>query len=164
MAVLCYIGMGGNLGRVRETLESAICELAAADDITLLGRAALYRSAAIGTQVQPDYINTVAQISTTLSALDLLDRLLQIENSHGRVREVRWGSRTLDLDLLLYGAVQIVSDRLVVPHPRMGERAFVIYPLYELASELMIPGLGSVESLYRALDGTSQRIERLEEA
>jgi 2-amino-4-hydroxy-6-hydroxymethyldihydropteridine diphosphokinase len=114
----------------------------------------------MGPQDQPEYINAVASLETNLQAEALLDALQAIEQAQGRVRDERWGPRTLDLDILLYGDEVIDSDRLTIPHPGLSEREFVLYPLYELAPDLMIPGLGSLASLYQHCDANG--IERLE--
>ena len=102
----------------------------------------------MGPEGQPDYINAVAAIKTQLSALDLLDALQQIESEQGRVRTgLRWGPRTLDLDILLYDEQIISTERLRIPHPGLHERAFVLYPLYEIDPDLMIPGEASLAIL-----------------
>ena len=97
---------------------------------------------------QPDYLNAVAAVDTRLTAAELLRELHLIEEQHGRVRGAeRWGPRTLDLDLLLYGDVQLEGDNLTVPHPGLPERSFVLYPLHEIAPQLHIPGAGSLQTL-----------------
>jgi 2-amino-4-hydroxy-6-hydroxymethyldihydropteridine diphosphokinase len=101
----------------------------------------------MGPQDQPDYVNAVLEIETELSAHGLLDKLQEIERIHGRVRKRHWGERTLDLDLLLFGDVVIDDERLKVPHPGIAERAFVLYPLAEIAPEITIPKLGLVSTL-----------------
>jgi 2-amino-4-hydroxy-6-hydroxymethyldihydropteridine diphosphokinase len=119
-----------------------------------------YRSRPMGPKDQPEYINAVASLETSLQAEALLDALQAIEQAQGRVRDKRWGPRTLDLDILLYGDERISTDRLKIPHPGLSEREFVLYPLYELAPDLMISGLGSLASLYQHCDANG--IERLE--
>ena len=120
----------------------------------------LYRTAPVGLTEQPDFINAVCEIDTTLSAPDLMRALLHIEQAQGRVRDIPGGPRSLDLDLLLYGD-QISHDTdLTLPHPRLHERAFVLYPLAELAPALHIPGHGRVDSLLGSCAG--QVIERLD--
>jgi 2-amino-4-hydroxy-6-hydroxymethyldihydropteridine diphosphokinase len=96
---------------------------------------------------QPDYVNAVARINTTLAPSELLAELQAIETAHGRVREERWGARTLDLDLLLYGSITIDRPDLTVPHPGISERAFVLFPLFEVVPDLEIPGLGAISDL-----------------
>ena len=100
----------------------------------------LYETAAVGVTDQPDFLNAVAEVQTTLSATLLLDALLNLENLLGRVRTFRWGPRVIDLDLLLYGDEQIGLPHLTVPHPRLRERAFVLAPLAEVAPGLRLPG------------------------
>lgn len=109
---------------------------------------------------QPDFINAVCKIDTDLAALDLLHALLAIELTQGRIRDIPGGPRTLDLDLLLYGDLVCHETGLTLPHPRLHERAFVLYPLSELAPELNIPGRGRVDKLLAACAG--QAIERLD--
>jgi 2-amino-4-hydroxy-6-hydroxymethyldihydropteridine diphosphokinase len=107
----------------------------------------------MGPQEQPDYINAVCEIKTGLTPLDLLDKLQAIEATQGRVRtEERWGPRPLDLDILLYGGKSINTDRLIVPHPGMLERNFVLYPLHEIAPDLIIPGQGPLASMVKKID------------
>ncbi len=146
-AVTAFIGLGSNLENPREQVTRALEELAAIPQSRLDAVSSLYRSAAIGPEGQPDYINAVARLNTGLSPLQLLDALQTIEDAHGRLREERWGARTLDLDLLLYGGQQIESERLIVPHPEMHRRAFVLTPMAEIAPELAIPGQGEVMAL-----------------
>lgn len=113
----------------------------------------------MGPQDQPDYINAVMRLRTELSAVSLLDAMQSIERSHGRRRqsERRWGARTLDLDLLLYGEQLIRTQRLQVPHPGMAERDFVLRPLYEIEPDLQVPGLGAVRALLQRCPGGGLR-------
>ena len=103
----------------------------------------------MGPQDQPDYVNAVMAVATDLSPIELLRALQVIENSHGRVRGERWGSRTLDLDILLYGDQIIALPDLTVPHIGLTERAFVLYPLYEIAPQLIIPNKGRLVDLLK---------------
>ncbi len=132
-----YIGLGSNLSGSKQHpsqhLESALKTINKSSKIDNLSYSSFYRSRPIGPQDQPDYINAVATFKTSLSPIQLLDYLQDIETSHGRVRTERWGARTLDLDILFYGNLTIDSDRLTVPHPRLGERAFVLAPLLEIS-------------------------------
>lgn len=100
----------------------------------------LYETAAVGVTDQPDFLNAVAEVETSLTAVDLLGALLNLENLLGRKRTIRWGPRVIDLDLLLYGDAQIALPELTVPHPRLRERAFVLVPLAEIAPDLALPG------------------------
>jgi len=142
-----YIALGSNLGNPRQQLESALEALRNHAQLTLLGHSPWYRSKAIGPGQQADYLNGVAAIASELSAPEILAVLQAIELDHGRERGERWGPRTLDLDLLLYGDEEFESDELTLPHPRLTERNFVLYPLYDLAPALALPCGTSLESL-----------------
>ena len=154
---LAAIGLGANLGDAAATLREAIAELARLPRTELLRASQLYRTPAWGVTEQPDFINAVALVETTLSPRDLLDALLAIERSFGRTRldGERWGPRTLDLDLLLHGDAMIDEPGLRVPHPHLHERAFALLPLAEIAPEVEIPGIGMVGKLAAgmAVDG-----------
>lgn len=145
---LAYIGLGANLGDARATLLQAADDLAAIPGIAGLRLSRLYRTAPIDA-LGPDYINAAASVHTTLSAPALLAALQKIEHQHGRQRPYRNAPRTLDLDLLLYGSQAISLPDLVIPHPRMHERAFVLKPLSDLNPELRLPQ-GALEDLLRA--------------
>ena len=154
---LAAIGLGANLGDAAATLREAIAELARLPRTELLRASRLYRTPAWGVTEQPDFINAVALVETTLPPRDLLDALLAIERSFGRTRldGERWGPRTLDLDLLLHGDATIDEPGLRVPHPHLHERAFALLPLAEIAPEVEIPGIGMVGKLAAgmAVDG-----------
>lgn len=140
MAVRAYIGLGSNLAQPQRQVLLALRALAEIPRTHLVAASRLYRSVPLGPANQPDYINAVAALDTDLSPEQLLDALQAIEQAQGRVRgNVRWGPRTLDLDLLLYGDAVIGSTRLTVPHPGLAERSFVLYPLYELVPDLVLP-------------------------
>ena len=129
-----YIGMGSNLADPAEQLRSAVDALGELPDTELVGVSAFYQSDSL-LPGQPRYTNAVAALDSALAPLDLLDALQAIENDQGRERLERWGPRTLDLDILLFGDRLIDEPRLKVPHYHMQERAFVLYPLAELATE-----------------------------
>jgi 2-amino-4-hydroxy-6-hydroxymethyldihydropteridine diphosphokinase len=131
----CFIGLGANLGKPFATLGEAAAALEQLESTQAAGRSAIYRSAAIGPDGQPDYLNAVVAIDTRLSPLALLDELQALEHAAGRRRELRWGPRTLDLDLLLYGHLELQSERLSIPHPRIFERNFVLQPLADLLAD-----------------------------
>lgn len=131
-AVTAYIGLGANLGDARSTVLQAIRDLASLPQTQLLHRSSLYRSAPVAA-TGPDFINAVVEVATTLSPQQLLTELQQLEQAAGRQRPYRNAPRTLDLDLLLYGNVVMDSPTLVIPHPRMLARAFVLLPLAEIA-------------------------------
>jgi 2-amino-4-hydroxy-6-hydroxymethyldihydropteridine diphosphokinase len=149
MSVTAYIGLGSNQENPVGQLRSARLEIQALPSVLETAFSSLYRSAPMGPSDQPDYVNAVMAVATTLSALDLLKALQAIELSHGRVRTgERWGPRTLDLDLLLYGQEEIVGEILTVPHPGIAEREFVLYPLAEIAPPgLVIPSKGALAEL-----------------
>lgn len=142
-------------------VQRAFDELARLPQSRLLLRSSLYRSAPVGRLDQPDFINAVAQIETSLVPHDLLKALLAIEQRHGRVRESLNAPRTLDLDILLYDQLQCHEHGLTLPHPRMHERAFVLQPLLEIAPDCRIPGQGAVAGLLAACAG--QRLQREQE-
>lgn len=137
MPVRALIGLGANLGQARETIERALEGLSNTPGIESLIVAPLYGSDPVDAQ-GPTFVNTVAQIQTTLAPLALLDALQALEQAHGRERPFRNAPRTLDLDLLWYEGVTMETPRLTLPHPRMHERAFVLKPLSDLVPELML--------------------------
>ncbi|MBS7662006.1 2-amino-4-hydroxy-6-hydroxymethyldihydropteridine diphosphokinase [Pseudomonas lalucatii] len=135
-----YIGLGSNLAEPHEQLRGALAALAALPDSRLAATSSFYASDPLGPADQPRYVNAVAALDTALSPLALLDALQAIELSQGRTRKAeRWGPRTLDLDILLFGQRQLDEPRLCVPHYHMHARPFVLYPLAELAPELRLP-------------------------
>ncbi len=145
--VLAYIGIGSNLQEPVAQVKQAIEALKQLPESQLLTASSLYGSKPMGPQDQPDYVNAVALMSTALPPLTLLQALQEIEHQQGRVRLRRWGERTLDLDLLLYGEQQINIPELIVPHIGIAERNFVLYPLQEISPNLVIPQLGSLDNL-----------------
>lgn len=138
---LVYLGLGSNLGDSVTTLRSALAMLRAHPAIHNLHVSRLYRSKPIGPQDQPDYWNAAAGFETHLMPHEILSLILAIEKQHGRDRDkqVHWGARTLDLDLLLYSQVIIKTDNLIIPHPYLTQRAFVVYPLLDLNPDLILP-------------------------
>jgi 2-amino-4-hydroxy-6-hydroxymethyldihydropteridine diphosphokinase len=131
-----YIGLGANLGDAKQAVRHAIVALAGLPHTELLAASSLYGSAPVDAS-GPDYVNAVAKLRTKLSAPDLLNQLLRLEALAGRTRPYLNAPRTLDLDLLRFGDACIDSTRLTIPHPRMGERAFVLLPLHEIAPHLV---------------------------
>lgn len=139
-AVTAYIGLGSNLEDPWAQLGHALEALRRLPRSELLHCSPFYRSVPMGPADQPDYLNAVAALCTKLAPLELLDQLQAIEAAQGRRRgALRWGPRTLDLDLLLYGAKVIESPRLTVPHPGLAERSFVLVPLFDIAPDLLLP-------------------------
>jgi 2-amino-4-hydroxy-6-hydroxymethyldihydropteridine diphosphokinase len=131
-AVRAALGLGSNMGDSRANLDRALAELSATPGIEVLARSADYRTPPWGPVPQDDFRNTCAVIETMLSPRALLDRCLEVEQQIGRVRDVRWGPRLIDIDVLLYGTARVEEDGLSIPHPRMGERAFVLVPLADI--------------------------------
>jgi 2-amino-4-hydroxy-6-hydroxymethyldihydropteridine diphosphokinase len=127
-----YFGIGSNLGERLSYLQLAVDQLAADDGVTIVDVSPVYETAPVGGPEQPDFLNAVVAVDTALSAHELLDLAQRIEAAAERVRTVRWGPRTLDVDVLLVGDEQVADADLVVPHPRMTERAFVVVPLADL--------------------------------
>lgn len=151
-AVDAYIGLGSNLSDPRAQVSTALDELDAITQTQLLKASSLYSSKPMGPSDQPDYINAVAKLSTGLEPEQLLLELQNIEQLHRRQRkDQRWGPRTLDLDIILYGEVQMHTESLQIPHYGVAEREFVLIPLQELQANLIIPGKGSVAELIELL-------------
>jgi 2-amino-4-hydroxy-6-hydroxymethyldihydropteridine diphosphokinase len=147
-----YVALGANLGDRERTLRAAVDALAAEEGIEVVAVSTLRDTEPVGVGAQPRYLNGAAELETTLTARELLDRLLAVEQRFGRVRVPgEHGPRTLDLDLLLYGDEAIDEPGLTVPHPRLHERRFVLEPLAELAGGLVVPGRGDMESLLRGV-------------
>lgn len=146
--IVAFIGLGSNLDNPIEQIRNARMACRDISGASELAFSSLYSSPPMGPQNQPDYVNAVMSISTTLTAMTLLKALQHIEHRQGRVRTgERWTARTLDLDLLVYGSERILEADLIVPHPGLAERAFVIYPLFEIAPNLLVPGLGALSEL-----------------
>jgi len=154
-----FIGLGANLGDPEAQVRRALAALADLPGTRLVTASSFYRSAPVGVVAQPDFINAVAEIETALGARALLEALLAAERRFGRRRDFPGAPRTLDLDLLLYGDRVIAEPGLVVPHPRMHERAFVLAPLAEIAPDIAIPGKGRAGALLAAC--ADQKIQKL---
>ncbi len=151
--VVAYVALGSNLGDRHGHLAAAFAALEKLPGTRLLARSGLYETAPVGPPGQQDYLNAAAELSTTLEPLELLDHLLSIEQTRGRIRRERWGPRTLDLDLLLHGDRRVSDPRLTLPHPAMLTRAFVLAPLCELSPALLLDGAtlaARLESLDRS--------------
>ena len=150
-----YIGLGSNLGSQsrgihktpRDQINDAIETMSKNPDISLIAISSYYQTSAIGPGEQPDYINAAIKIKTNLDPYLLLDILQIIENQQGRIRKERWGARTLDLDILVYDQCTENTQKLILPHPRMHERAFVLAPLADISPELIIADHGMVNDL-----------------
>lgn len=148
-----YVGLGSNLGDREQTLRAALAALAEHPRLDLVAVSSLIDTEPVGYTDQPRFLNGVAVLETELSARELLELLLEVERRFGRSREgvPAEGPRTLDLDLLVYGAAEIEEPGLRVPHPRLHERGFVLEPLAEVAPGLEVPGRGRVEALLSRL-------------
>jgi len=156
-----YIGLGSNLNNPRQQILQAFTALGSLPGCRLDAYSSLYLSKPMGPAQQPDYVNAVAALETRRRPLELLEQLQQIERGQGRLRSgERWGPRTLDLDLLLYDELQMDTEALVIPHPGLHQRAFVLYPLAEIAPDLNIPVLGSLQHLMEGCPvGNLQKLE-----
>jgi 2-amino-4-hydroxy-6-hydroxymethyldihydropteridine diphosphokinase len=157
--MIAYVGIGANLGDARANVADALARLAALPGVRLVRASSSYRTAPIDSSGD-DYINAVACLDTQLPAHDLLAALRAIEQAHGRERPYRNAPRTLDLDLLLYGAEVIDTPDLTVPHPRMTQRAFVLAPLLEIAPDVLVPGHGRARDFAAGVAG--QAITKLD--
>jgi 2-amino-4-hydroxy-6-hydroxymethyldihydropteridine diphosphokinase len=159
--VAAFVGLGANLGDPVAQVTQAVADLAALDATRVVRSSSLYRTAPIGHAAQPEFVNAVVLLDTGLPPRRLLDALLDIERAAGRERSFPNAPRRLDLDLLLYGEQTIDAPGLVVPHPRMHERAFVLAPLAEIAPDAVVPGHGRAAELLRAVgDQEVRAIER----
>tara|TARA_R110002110_G_scaffold362241_1_gene571978 strand:+ start:36338 stop:36874 length:537 start_codon:yes stop_codon:yes gene_type:complete len=150
-----FIALGSNLHNPLEQLKSAVAALSLLPDSHVEACSDIYRSAPVGPAGQPDYLNAAVRLATDLSREALLDALQDIENRQGREREVRWGPRTLDLDILLFGDAVIATPRLTVPHPAMQQRNFVLQPLMDVAGPDWVLPDGAVLGTLVATCGTA---------
>lgn len=159
MAVQVFIALGANIAQPAKQIRRAIALMCLLPQTRLVKTSSFYCTAPIGYADQPDFINAVVELHTSLSAKELLESLLAIESALGRERTIPNGPRTIDLDLILYGEQTIAEKELVVPHPRMHERAFVLTPLTEIAPDVIIPGIGSASALLPSV--ADQSLKRL---
>lgn len=156
-----YIGLGSNLGEPITQVAEAVKRLGELPVSTVVAQSSLYRSSPFGPVEQPDFVNAVVMLETSLAATELLQRLQRIEKDLGRCRDSkRWGPRLIDLDLLILGDETVSHDGLTVPHPGIAERNFVLLPLREIAPQLIIPGLGPLADI--VVNEQQPRIERLQ--
>ena len=153
--VTAYVALGANLGDPVAQLRDGLAALARLPGTRVTAVSPFYRSAAVGYRDQPDFVNAVAALDTTLAPRALLEALLAIEREHGRVRSFLNAPRTLDLDIVLYGDRRVVEDGLEIPHPRMHERAFVVVPLADIAPDVVVPERGAVARLLHGIDRAS---------
>lgn len=162
MTELAYIGIGSNLGDRRAHLETGLEELTAVPGVKLESVSSAYETAPQGYTDQPSFLNAVFSVRTTLSPHDLLLIMQEIENRHHRHRHLHWGPRTLDLDLLLYGDCRIETEDLVLPHPRITERCFVLAPLCEIAPDLCHPCSGQLFTENLQTIASAQQFHRVD--
>lgn len=149
--VIAFLGMGSNLAQPMEQLQAAVDSLQAEPEIDVLKVSSFYGSKPLGPQDQPDYVNAVAKITTTLAAEELLSRLQEIEAQQGRIKKRHWGERLIDLDILCYGQEHIDLPHLQIPHSQIAHRDFVLLPLAEIAPDLSLPGLPSLQQMIAEL-------------
>jgi 2-amino-4-hydroxy-6-hydroxymethyldihydropteridine diphosphokinase len=152
VAKTAFVGIGSNLGDREENLRRAVGLLAAEDGIDVTAVSEIRETEPVGPVEQGPFLNGAVLIETELGPRELLDRLLEVEQRLGRVRDERWGPRTIDLDLLLYGDLYVDQPGLTVPHPRLHERRFALEPLADLAPSLEIPGKGPISALLAELE------------
>jgi 2-amino-4-hydroxy-6-hydroxymethyldihydropteridine pyrophosphokinase len=157
-----YIALGSNIEPRENYLLKALEMLRQEKKIRIVQVSSIYETAPVGYTKQGDFLNMVAEIETGLSPEQLLDFCLNVEKQLGRKRTIRFGPRTIDLDLLLYGDVVMESERLTIPHPRMAERGFVLIPLAEIAPDLDIPLFGPLSGLVRKLSAEQKKVKRWE--
>jgi 2-amino-4-hydroxy-6-hydroxymethyldihydropteridine diphosphokinase len=150
--MIAYIGLGSNLNNPKEQIKNALIALNSQEDIEITGLSSLYQSKPVDNSNQPDYLNAVAKVNTHLTALELLRVCQHIEEKQHRVREKKWGARTIYLDIIVYGMQVIASPELIVPHKEMMNRAFVLAPLAEVEPELKVPILGDIQMLLQEVD------------
>jgi 2-amino-4-hydroxy-6-hydroxymethyldihydropteridine diphosphokinase len=139
MGVVAFLGLGSNLGDRLTNLQAAVDALQIEPGLRVTASSSVWETSPVGGPPQPDYLNAVIRVETDISARDLLDAARRVEARLGRVRKERWGARSLDVDILLYDDEQIDEAELVVPHPRMAQRAFVLVPLLELDPDPILP-------------------------
>lgn len=150
---LAYIGLGSNLSDPQQQLNQAKAAIAALPDTQIKQCSSIYQSPAMTLDNEPqnDYLNAVIAIDTTQDAAQLLEQLQRIEDAQGRLRDKRWGARTIDLDILLYGDLQISAEQLNLPHAEMHKRRFVLEPLQQIAPQLRIPAQADLQTLLKAV-------------
>ncbi len=152
-----YIGFGSNIGNRLHTIVVALQRLKQHPQFLLKAVSALYETEPVGYKDQADFLNGVVCFDTDLPAVYVLQQCQNIEKVLGRTREIRWGPRVIDLDILLYGSETIETEQLTVPHPQLAKRRFVLAPLHDIAKDVKVPGTAkSVEQLYNECDDNSQ--------
>ncbi|KAA9011984.1 2-amino-4-hydroxy-6-hydroxymethyldihydropteridine diphosphokinase [Niallia endozanthoxylica] len=155
MTHTAYLSLGSNMGNRMNNLKEALKRLQGDYPVTVVNVSSVYETDPVGYEEQDLFLNMVAQINTTLSPYQLLEACLQVEKGLGRKREIHWGPRTVDLDILLYNDENIITEMLVVPHPRMHERSFVMIPLVEISPDILLPKFK--QPLYEIADQLSDK-------
>lgn len=159
MSEIAVLGLGANLGDPAAALAAAIQALREIDGLDVVAISPAYRTAPVGGPDQPDFLNLVVLAHTDVPAEQLLAETAAIEQSAGRTRDVHWGPRTLDIDLIVVGDLRMDTERLTLPHPRAHERAFVLKPWLDIDPQASLPGHGSVKDLLSAV--SDQRVEQV---
>ena len=152
----CYLGLGSNMGDRERYLRKAVGLLAEHEAIKIRKVSSIYATAPVGYTAQPDFLNVVLHAATSLSPESLLAVCLSVEQQLERIREIRWGPRTIDIDILLFDDIEVHTSRLTIPHPQMTQRLFVLLPLAELAPDLRMGG-GAVKTDIRKIQ--DQRVQ-----
>ncbi|MHB0998016.1 MAG: 2-amino-4-hydroxy-6-hydroxymethyldihydropteridine diphosphokinase [Armatimonadota bacterium] len=155
--MVAYLGIGSNLGDKKSNIDDAIRRINEINGISILKKSSVYETEPVGYMDQPDFLNSVIEIDTELDPVQLLHSTQQIEKDMGRVRNLKWGPRVIDIDILIFDNLKIDTTELVLPHPRITERAFVIIPLAEIAPDLIINNSVSVIELSRKLSDQAIR-------
>jgi 2-amino-4-hydroxy-6-hydroxymethyldihydropteridine diphosphokinase len=155
VGTIAFLGLGSNLGDRLTNLQGALDLLQAEPGLRVVASSRVWETVPVGGPPQPDYLNAVIGVETDLSARDLLEVAHRVESRLGRVRKERWGARSIDVDLLLYDEESIEEEDLVVPHPRLRERAFVLLPLLELAADVTLPDGTRLRDLRIDTDGVA---------
>lgn len=155
-AVTAYLGLGSNLKNPQQQLEEAVTALEETPGVSVQSVSRWFQSEPVGPPGQPDYINGAVTIQTTLTPDQLLDYTQAIENQQGRVRDIRWGPRTLDIDILLFDKTTLETPRLSIPHPRIAERNFVLYPLRDVCKDLIFPNGDTLDEVIYRLEQQPQ--------
>ncbi len=153
-----YLGIGSNMGDKFNYLGQCIKKIGELEDVEVSKKSSFYETLPIGYENQDKFINAVIEIITSLQPLELLYALQNIENELHRIRQLRWGPRTIDIDILIYGDVIMTTDELTIPHPRMTERQFVLLPLIEINDQIVIDGLSIVDHNVKLIEQGVKRI------
>ena len=157
---IIYIALGSNLNNPKKQVKDGILYISKLNEVTLLNKSFLYETSPVGIIEQPNFINAVIKIKSNLSPQELLNKLLNIENIAGRIRVDKNGPRTLDLDILLFDDLILNENNLIIPHPRMHERLFVLIPLQDIDNNILLPNHGLIKNIIKKL--TTENIKRIE--